>query len=198
MKGASSSRCKDDMDGRIRWVLSVALAVMLVSAAPASAHADGIFTPFIGTSFGSDRSDNVASWGLSVAAMAGGAFGLELDFFRTDNGSQESTFLTDSRMTTVTGNLIIGIPNRWVRPYGTAGLGWMRTETGLKEIEVGEKIDGLAVAVGGGLIGFVGEHIGARVDLRYVRTVTVSDTLFKFNFAQLNFWRASAGVALKF
>jgi hypothetical protein len=48
------------------------------------------------------------------------------------------------------------------------------------------------------LIGFVGEHIGARVDLRYVRTVTVSDTLFKFNFAQLNFWRASAGVALKF
>ena len=92
----------------------------------------------------------------------------------------------------------MGIPNRWVWPYGTAGLGWVRTETGFKEIEADEKIDGLAASVGGGLIGFVGKHIGARVDIRYVRTVTVNDTLFKFKFSQLNFWRASAGVALKF
>ena len=75
---------------------------------------------------------------------------------------------------------------------------WVRTETWFKEVEAGKKIDGLAVAVGGGLIGFIGEHIGAHVDLRYVRMMTVSDTLFKFNFTQLNFWRASAGVALRF
>ena len=77
-------------------------------------------------------------------------------------------------------------------------LGWVRTETGFKEIEAGQKIDGLAAFFGDGLIGFVGKHIGARVDIRYVRTVTVNDTLFKFKFSQLNFWRASAGVALKF
>ena len=72
----------------------------------------------------------------------------------------------------------MGIPNRWVRPYGTPGLGWARTETSFKEIETGEKTDGLAASVGGGLIDFVGKHIGARVDIRYVRTVTVNYTLF--------------------
>ena len=71
MKGASSSRYKDDMDGRIRGAWRVALATMLISFSPASARADGIFTRFIGTSFGNDRSDNDSLWGLSLAAMAG-------------------------------------------------------------------------------------------------------------------------------
>lgn len=112
MKGASSSRYKDDMGGRLPRVRHAALAMMFVSFAQEIARADGIFTPFIGTSFGSERSDNLASWGLSAAAMAGGAFGLELECFRTDNASRESAFLTDSRITTLTGKLMIGIPNR--------------------------------------------------------------------------------------
>jgi hypothetical protein len=53
--------------------------------------------------------------------------------------------------------------------------------------------------VGGGLIGFVGDHIGVRGDLRYFHSFQDRTFLgFTLGNAKLTYGRASVGVVLKF
>ena len=197
MKDVCSSRCRASMRGDRRRRFQVACAAMLLLVAPGVAQADGIFTPFVGASFGNDQSDKVRTAGLSLAAMAGGVFGFELDFGRTGTTSTASSFLVDSRITTVTGNIILGVPIKAVRPYALAGLGWIRTEAG---VSVGAitKSDGLGIDVGAGLMGFFTERVGARVDLRYFRTVSTGDNFLDFELEDTSYWRWSVGLALRF
>ena len=192
------------MAGRVR-VLVAAGVVGTALLVPAPAHADGIFSAFAGGSFGTGEQDQkVSTWGLSLAAMAGGIFGFELDFARIGNAAGDETFVEDSRVTNVFGNIIIGVPVKAVRPYVIGGLGWVRTEIEALEIAppqapVMARSDGLGAAVGGGLLGFFTDHVGARVDLRYIRSVTLGgDSIFDFEFEKLSYWRASGGIALRF
>ncbi len=95
---------------------------------PATAQADGLFTVFGGASFGDDDSEKVGTWGVSLAGMSGGIFGFELDFGRTGKAKTDAVFVTNGRTTTVTGNIVVGIPLGAVRLYAVGGLGWVRTE----------------------------------------------------------------------
>ena len=58
--------------------------------------------------------------------------------------------------------------------------------------------DGLGVDIGGGLMGFFGDHVGARVDIRYIRAVTAGESVFDFEFEKFNFVRATGGLVLRF
>ncbi len=173
----------------------LAVTVMLL-AAPNTARADGIFTPFVGASFGESDVEKVTTVGASLAAMAGGVFGFEIDFARTTEASTDAAFIDNGRATTVMGNLIIGIPIKGVRPYAVGGLGWLQTEASADTIT--EKRDGLGFDVGGGLMGVFSEHVGARFDLRYTRSISLGEGLGEIIFEELAFWRASVGVALLF
>ena len=173
-------------------------AVVLVLLVPSSARADGIFTPFAGMTFGGDQSEQVGTWGLSLAGMAGGVFGFELDFGRTSKATSDSVFIADSRVTTVTGNAIIGVPIGAIRPYVVGGLGWVRTDVEATDAAMNTQDDGLGVDVGGGLMGFFGEHVGVRVDIRYFRTVSAGNNFFDFEFEKLDFVRLTGGLALRF
>lgn len=161
------------------------------------AAADGLFTGSAGVSFANDQSEQVGTWGLSLAGMAGGVFGFELDFGRTAEAKTESVFVGDSRTTTVMGNVIVGAPLGAVRPYLVGGVGWVRTELG---VSTGSDLtdDGLGVNFGGGLMGFFGDHIGARADLRYFRAVSAGDNFLDFDFKALRFVRFTGGVVLRF
>ena len=170
---------------------------MFLLVTPRVAQADGIFTPFIGASFGNDQSDKVGTAGLSLAAMAGGVFGFELDFGRTREANTETSFLFDSRITTVTGNLILGVPIKAVRPYVLGGLGWIRTEAGVSG-GASTTSDSLGIDVGAGLMGFFTEHVGARIDLRYFRRASTGDALLALEFEDPRYWRWSVGLALRF
>ena len=165
--------------------------------APGAAGADGLFTGFGGVTFGNDTTEKVGTFGLSIAGMAGGVFGFELDVSRTGKAETDTVFVTGSQTTTATGNVLIGIPLGAVRPYVVGGLGWMRTEAEAVGGEGGRR-DGLAVDFGGGLMGFFGKHVGARVDLRYIRAVTSSDDFFDFDFAELDVVRFTGGVIFRF
>lgn len=168
----------------------------IVLAAPATARADGIFTPFAGVSFGGDQTERVATYGASLAGMAGGVFGFELDAAQTANAKTDTVFEANSKITTVNGNMIIGVPLGAVRPYVVGGLGWLRSSvTG-----DGQSItsDGLGIAVGGGLMGFFSDHVGARIDLRYIRAVTAGDSVLDFDFKDFNYVRFTGGLALRF
>ena len=144
-----------------RWS-TPALVLVVVLLPPAAAQADGIFTAFGGASFGSDQSERVTTLGLSLAGMAGGVFGFELDFWRM--AKTDVVFVTDGRTTTLTGNVIVGIPLGAVRPYAVGGLGWVRSDVDATDGS-SARDDGLAVDFGGGLMGFFGDHVGVRVDL---------------------------------
>ena len=109
----SVSWCTCGARAAIVWV------VLLLT--PAAAHADGLVTVFGGASFGDNDSEKVGTLGLSLAGMAGGVFGFEVDFGRTDTATTDAVFVTDSRTTTLTGNILIGIPLGAVRPYVVGG-----------------------------------------------------------------------------
>ena len=55
--------------------------------------------------------------------------------------------------------------------------------------------------VGGGIIGHLSEHTGVRGDVRYLRTAGTSDSdanPFGLDLTRFEFWRASAGLVVKF
>ena len=54
------------------------------------------------------------------------------------------------------------------------------------------------VDVGGGIMGFLGDHVGARIDLRYFRAVSAGESILDFDFKAFSFWRFSGGLALRF
>ena len=174
----------------------VVIVAALIFCRAVSVRADSVFTPFIGTSYGEEGTDRVTTLGASLAAMAGGVFGFEIDFARTAKAPRNSVFVENSRATTAMGNLIIGIPVKGVRPYVVGGLVWMKTEVSTDSLL--KKTDGLAVAVGGGVMGFFSDQVGARFDLRYTRAASVGESIRDVVFETPAFWRASWGLALRF
>ncbi len=179
--------------------IGVGLGVwLLVLTMPAAAYADGIFIPFIGMSAKNDQTEKVTTYGVSLAGMAAGIFGFELDFGQTSVAKTDSVFVQDSTVTTLNGNVIIGLPLGRLRPYAVGGLGWLRNEI-TSEIDVENfKDEGLGIDMGGGIMGFFGDHVGARIDLRYFRGVSAGEAVLDFKFKSFSFWRFSSGLVLRF
>ena len=179
-----------------RCLHATGIITALVFCSPVGLAADSIFTPFVGSSYGAKDTEKVTTLGASLAAMAGGVFGFEIDFARTAKAPINTVFVENSRTTTAMGNLIIGIPVKGVRPYVVGGMGWMKTE--VSTVALSKKTDGLGVAVGGGVMGFFSDHAGARFDLRYTRAVSIGESTRDVVFEAPAFWRASLGLALRF
>ena len=177
------------------------VAALIVLAAPATAFADGILAPFAGVSFGGDQTERVATYGFSLTGITGGIFGFELEVAQTADAMTATVFDVNSKITTVNGNMIVGVPLGAVRPYVVGGLGWLRTSVttdGQGGSMSNLTSDGLGVALGGGLMGFFSDHVGARIDLRYIRAVTAGESVLQFDFEDFNFVRFTGGIALRF
>ena len=174
---------------------------------PEPARADTVFTPFIGQSFAT-REDavKVTTIGASMTSTVGGGFGFELDFGRTSEAVGSDAFADNSRVTMLMGNAVIGFPFGRFRPYVVGGLGWLRKE--ILSDGATARSGGLGIDAGGGFLGFLSGSVGIRFDLRYVRSVTMSDfdtirlpavlDVSDFLIEDLSFWRASAGLAIRF
>ena len=192
---------------RVRWTAVTLAAAAACAAVPAPASADTVFTPFMGRSFAS-RQDavKVTTIGASMASTIGGGFGFELDFGRTSEAVGSAAFADNTRVTMLMGNAVVGFPFGRFRPYVVGGLGWLRKEVLSEGAAV--RSGGLGLDAGGGLLGFLSGSLGVRLDLRYVRSVTASDLdtlrlpdgfgLADFLIEDLSFWRASAGLAIRF
>ena len=180
----------------LRWAAAGLLLVGL-AAVPAEAEADTVFTPFLGTAFGDDRTQSVATTGASLASM-GTLFGFEVDFSRTAGPLAVHGFGGEGPVTQISGNMVAGLSFRAVRPYVLGGAGWMRMEVGATEADPGELREGLVVVAGGGLMGFLTDHVGTRFDMRYLRQASVATTFRTLDLAPTGFWRATVGLALRF
>ncbi len=201
--------------------LTATIAAFALAMTPARASADWFFTPFVGANFGgnadfgdfNDFDDEVerrVDFGAAVGWMGEGIVGWEVDFgwspnfFENTSGDADFDF-GDSNVTTLMGNVIVGVPvggqsGPGIRPYGSGGVGLIRSQ-----VDGGDFFDDLAANdlgfnVGGGVHGYFTDNVGIRGDLRYFRSLADDepDDNFDLALSDFDFWRATVGVTFRF
>ena len=202
--------------------ISGCLALAVAAAAPAKASADWLFTPFIGMNWGSsvtfndaagdfdDEFEKRGTFGAALAWMGGGIAGFEIDFgytpnfFESTEGSGNFDY-GDNNLTTVMANVTLGAPvggqsGMGIRPYGSGGLGIIRSRIG----DAGDLFDissnDFGFNVGGGIAGFFSDNVGLRGDVRYFRSLQDNepDDELDVSLGSLRFWRGTVGVTFRF
>jgi opacity protein-like surface antigen len=190
---------------RIVFAATAAVALVVASAPPA--RAQGFISPFIGYDFGGDSGcpdatgceDKKLNWGVSFGAM-GSVIGFEeefayaKDFFGAVPGQSSSVL-------TLMSNLMIAPAIGPVRPYVLGGIGLMKTNVDFDSSAslLNASNNNAAWDLGAGVMGFFGEHVGLRGEIRHFRSfsdfdvlgITVENTNLRYN-------RASAGIVFKF
>ena len=189
-----------------RYLIGAALVVAL---APASAQADWLFTPSIGTTFGADTNGREHfTFGTSLGWMGGGIFGWEADLAWTPEffeGNDDDFDLDGgSNVVTAMGNVIIGVPiggqrDAGFRPYLTAGLGMLQAEARSNDDLFRVDNSEFGFNAGVGALGFFSDHIGLRADLRYLRSFVdpVEDNEFDLDIGNFDYWRATGGLTFR-
>jgi hypothetical protein len=182
---------------------------------PASdARADWLFTPFIGTTFGTetgflDLDVGAASsrhwmFGGNVAWLSDNVFGVEADLAFVPGFFQGETFnlVTSSRVTTLFGNVMAAVPlsvsRESLRPYILGGLGLLHV--GVQDtVGLTQTDDSLGLQLGGGAQGFLTNRTGIRFDLRNIRSLERTTNVITLEReSKLSFWRATIGVTLRY
>jgi opacity protein-like surface antigen len=208
-----------------KMCVTAAMCGVLMAAAPRSASADWIVTPFVGWNFSGSADVNgnggasfenqferKLDYGVSLGSMGAGAVGFEVDFgyspnfFETGTASNNATqFTNDSNVVTLTGNVIVGAPigghGGSIRPYVVGGVGLIRSNVQDAQgvFDVSSKND-FGFDLGAGVMGFFAQNVGLRGDFRYFRSFrgSSSDTVTGLALSDFHFWRGSAGVTFKF
>lgn len=200
----------------MRRVVKVCL-VMATAAliwAPAQARADGYVSPWIGANTGAgfettlfpfDADNGHTQFGVNAGYMGAGIIGGEVDFGFSPSFFGPSDVFGTNNALNLMGNVIVGYPvggmhGGSVRPYGTAGLGLMRShfEAGvLNPFDSSHNEWGWNV--GAGVMGFFSEHWGVRGDVRYLRTFEGEPDVLDldFNPGGFHYWRTFAGVVIR-
>ena len=184
--------------------LFLTLLISIASAVPASAQ--GFVSPFLGYNFGGDSGcvqitnceDKNLNWGVGVGAL-GPIFGGELEFAFIPDFFGESTTQSSS-VFTLMGNFMLAPRFGPVQPYGTIGLGLIKTHaelsvTGLLESDNND----FGWNTGGGMFIFFGDHFGVRGDIRYFHAFSALQLLgFNLGETKLDYGRFSGALAVKF
>jgi hypothetical protein len=188
------------------------LLLLAVRATPA--HADFLFTPFVGTTFGGDTNlftfgrtpgNKKFTFGASYAWLSDSVLGVEASaahtphFFESGSGS---LFLT-SGVTTLTGSVIAAVPQAItgysLRPYLVVGVGLLHLAR--RDVAEFQTLDSnlLALNLGGGAIGMLSNRTGLQFELRHFRNLSFDDsTTTSGQSTRISFWRATVGVVIRY
>ena len=199
----------ENTDTMKRLLVITAMALCL---APATASAEWILTPFIGTSFaaGTDNTDfdtvidgSKLTYGGSLTYLGGGLLGFEVDlgyspeYFEVDDDDVD--LVDSSNYTSAMANVILSTPRGAFRPYATAGVGILKTF--VDDVDDAYDVDSnqLGFNLGGGVFGFITDRVGIRGDVRYFRQIAKGDDdQADFDVTAFRFWRGSVGVSFRF
>ena len=201
---------------QVRKLLMIsALSLVLL---PASAQAQNwFFSPYIGGNFGGNADfgdfpddDDAVERRMDFGATLGWNpkvvgfevdFGFSPNFFENTAGDRNFEFGSNN-VTTFMGNVLISAPNgNGVRPYGSAGLGLIRSSvqsaTGLfNDLSTND----LGINIGGDVNAQFNDRFGLRGDLRYFRSLqdNVADNDFDaLQLGSFDFWRGSVGLTFR-
>lgn len=182
----------------------IASAIALVTALPATAGADLLFTPYAGVNFGGSTVDSRTNLGGSLAWLGSSGLGLEVDFGFIPDFFEPKDLDIDvfgaNNVTTVMGNVMFGRAGGGIQPYVTAGAGLIRSRIG----SFGELFDEVATDNGVGVNAGAGVRVGGgraslRGDVRYFRNLSESDLRITDDvLGDFSFWRATLGLSLGF
>lgn len=189
----------------MRRFVQTACAAALMALASTPARADGFITPYWGYNFGGDSANCVSltnceekrtNWGVSFGATHG-IFGFEEDigyakdfFGKTPTG--------DNAVLTVMSNFMVVVPAGPIQPYALAGVGLIRPHATLDTSSLTSfEQNTLGYDIGAGVNLFLTHAVGIRGDVRHFHTLQ-DVSLGVFASDKLNFWRASAGLTLRF
>jgi hypothetical protein len=190
------------------------LAALLLIARPSSAAADWLLVPFIGGSLAPETTFVIPEEGAgrkltlggSVALLSDGFLGVEADFGHTPGffqGDDPLGLVLSSRVTTVTGSVIIAVPlsitRESLRPYVVGGVGLLQARSRHVGGAIPVEKDLLGVNVGAGAIGMITFQTGLRFDFRYIKAASGSDGPFaRPGLSRLSFWRGTAGIVIRY
>ncbi len=208
------------MNPHIKNILRAVVVCLALAGSAVPASADWLLTPYLGLTFGKsadfgdvgDFEDNFEkrmTFGLSAAWMGAGIIGFEADlgstpnFFQTTGGDANFEF-GDSNVTTLMGNLVLAAPiggttGGGFRPYGSAGVGLLRSNVSGNGLFDDLSQNELGFNIGGGAHAFFGDSIGLRGDLRYFRALQKGDDGGSdLDLSNFSFWRGTLGVTFRF
>lgn len=204
-----------------RLLLSISLAGFAIAVSPTRASADWLFTPFIGANFGGnanfgqfddfdDEAERRVDFGASLGWMGSGIVGFEVDFgwspnfFENTVGPANFEF-GDSNVTTLMANVLVGAPiggqsGPGIRPYGSAGVGLIRSRVNGGNFFNDLATNDFGLNLGAGVHGFFNDNVGIRGDIRYFRSLQDNepDSEFDLALADFDFWRATVGLTFRF
>lgn len=190
-----------------RCAMIAALALVI---APASASADWLLTPNIGTTFAADAAGRHHwTYGIAAGWMGKGIIGWEADaqftpeFFEPNDS--EINFTGSNNVFTLMGNVIAGVPvggqhGLGIRPFGLLGFGLIKQRVdAANNNNLAITNNDFGFNVGGGVMGFFNNNVGLRGDIRYVRSFqNFSDSPTDvFDLGDFDFWRANVGVVFR-
>ncbi len=202
-------------------IITASLVLLTTMAAPQKASADWLLTPFVGWNWGGaadlldlddfdDEFEQKVNFGASLAWMGAGIVGFEVDFGYTPNffentaGSGDFEF-GDSNVTTLMGNVIVGIPvggqsGVGFRPYAVGGVGLIKSRIGDAEDFFNVDANDWGFNVGAGTNFYVSDNFGIRGDVRYFRSLEDNepDDEFDIGLSGFRFWRGSVGATFRF
>ena len=195
-----------------RSILVLVAGLLLMSTRAVAA--DRQIRPFVGATFGGgttfiDPENAIGTPNVVYGASAvflGEVVGAEVDvadapgFFE----SGDSHLVLFSRVTTVSGNVVVAAPHRMteysLRPYLVGGVGFMRvrTSTAFGVFDVSAVIPHLDVGVGA--LAFVTNRVGVCWDVRRFQSVGShgDNSGLSFGDEHLSFWRATMAVAIRY
>ena len=197
-----------------KFLMITALTLMLL---PATASAQGwFFTPFVGANFGGDatfgdfddfddEAERRIDFGGTLGWLGDGGVGFEVDFgyspnfFENTLGGANFDF-GDNNLTTVMANILVGATGgEGVRPYGSGGLGLMRSRIDGGSFFNDLSTNDLGFNLGGGVQGYFNDKVGIRGDIRYFRSLQDNEPDDEFDLAlsDFDFWRGTVGVTFR-
>jgi len=192
----------------MRKILLSSLVLAASIATPAAAQTTGgLVTPFIGVVTGTPTDENRIVYGGSIGAT-GSVIGFEFDFGYSPNFYEVEDDFGDlgssGSVSTLMGNVLIGLPLGRIRPYGTFGAGLIRSNRNVTDVLDDLNRSDFGVSYGGGIMAFLTDKVGIRGDLRHFRSLQNDDPGDRvpdpgdFGLGDFTFWRATAGVTFRF
>jgi len=187
---------------------TIAAAFLLLVAVSRDAAAQGFISPFLGTTLSSPSdagSHTKPGYGVAFGAL-GKVIGGETEIaYFPELLDNSANAIAKNKIVTFSGNTLIGPTVGRVKPYLGLGAGNLHLNvTSLSNVVLPNadfSKNYFTFNVGGGVIGFFTDHLGARGDLRYTRAfgIKIEDLATTgLSLDKFNFWRATFGLAVKF
>lgn len=180
-------------------------AVMALFWAPTQAYADGFVAPFAGVNVATSTNINKrGDYGVNAGWMGAGVAGFEVDFGYSPSYFGDDAVLGSNHVWDLMGNFIVGVPvggqhGPGVRPYATVGFGVLKETIAAAGTRSEITYTDPGINLGAGVMGYFGDHVGLRGDVRYFRDVhssTTSNSL-NINFGGFHYVRASIGIVFR-